>query len=220
MTCRTLSHREARRAYDRIGSRQDSQRFYEDRATTLVRLHGEFETAESVFEFGCGTGRFARRLFEEHLSPSARYRGMDISPEMVRLAQDRLAQHSSRAEIVLTEGGPPVDEADGSYDRFVSNYVFDLLSHEDIRAVVREAHRLLRPDGLLCLSGLSTGIGPVSRIAARVISGIQAIRPSLVGGCRPVDLLPFLPESHWEVRHHAKVVAFAIPSEVVVAKPC
>ena len=36
--------------------------------------HGEFTTAESVFEFGCGTGRFALRLFEHHLSDTARYR--------------------------------------------------------------------------------------------------------------------------------------------------
>jgi len=31
-----LSHQEARRAYDRIGSLQDSQAFYEDRATDVL----------------------------------------------------------------------------------------------------------------------------------------------------------------------------------------
>lgn len=216
----TLSHEEARRTYDRIGSRQDSQSFYEDRATALVLMHGDFTAAESVFEFGCGTGRFALRLFEECLSNTARYRGIDVSSKMVRLAQTRLASYSPRAEVTLTEGGPPVDEPTGSYDRFVSNYVFDLLSHEDIRAVLREGHRMLRPGGLLCLSGLSTGVGFVSRIVAGVVSWIQSVRPSLVGGCRPVDLLPFLRESEWRVQHHSKVVAFGIPSEVLVAKRC
>ncbi|MDH3673346.1 MAG: class I SAM-dependent methyltransferase [Gammaproteobacteria bacterium] len=216
----TLSHQEARRTYDRIGSRQDSQGFYEDRATAMVRLHGDFTAAESVFEFGCGTGRFALHLFEEYLSNTARYRGVDVSPRMVRLAQARLASHSPRAEVILTEGGPPVDEPAGSYDRFVSNYVFDLLSHEDIRAVLREAHRMLRPDGLLCLSGLSSGSGFGSRMVAGVVSWIQSLRPSLVGGCRPIDLLPFLLESEWQVQHHSKVVPFGIPSEVVVATRC
>ncbi len=84
--------------------------------------------------------------------------------------------------------------------------------------MIREAHRVLRPDGLLCLSGLSTGVGLASRTVARVVGWIQALRPSLVGGCRPVHLLPFLPESHWQVQHQVKVVAFGIPSEVVVAK--
>ena len=215
-----FSAQEARQACDRIGSLQDSQAFYEARATGLLMRHGEFTTAGSVFEFGCGTGRFALRLLEDHLSPTARYRGVDVSPKMVRLAQARLASHSPRAEVMLTEGAPPVDEPAESYDRLVSNYVFDLLSHEDIRAVTREAHRVLRPDGLLCLSGLSTGVGLASRTVARVAGWIQALRPSLIGGCRPVDLLPFLPESHWQVLHHAKVVAFGIPSEVVVAKRC
>ena len=217
---RTLSHQQARRTYDRIGSLQDSQGFYEDQATELVLLHGDFTSAESVFEFGCGTGRFAQRLFEEYLSDAARYRGVDVSPKMVRLAQTRLAPHSTRAEVVLTEGGPPLDEPGESCDRFVSNYVFDLLSHDDIRAVLREAHRMLRPDGLLCLSGLSSGSSLVSRIVTGILSWTQSVRPTLVGGCRPVDLMPFLQESEWQVQHHSKVVAFGVPSEVVVAKRC
>lgn len=220
MNLGTLSHQEARRTYDRIGALQDSQGFYEDRATALVVLHGQFTSAESVFEFGCGTGRFALRLFEEYLPPTTCYRGVDVSPKMVRLAQTRLVSHSPRAEVILTEGGPPIDEPAESYDRFVSNYVFDLLSHEDIRAVLREARRMLRPDGLLCLSGLSTGVGFASRTVARMVNWIQSFRPSLVGGCRPVDLLSYLRESEWLVQHHAKVVPFAIPSEVVVAKRC
>lgn len=220
MIARTLSHDQARRTYDRIGSLQDSQGFYEDRATALVLQHGNFASAESVFEFGSGTGRFAIRLFEDYLSNSARYRGVDISPKMVRLARTRLAPHSSRAEVAVTEGGPPIDEPAESYDRFISNYVFDLLSHDDIRAVLREARRMLRSDGLLCLSGLSTGIGLSSRILAGVVSWTHSHRPGLVGGCRPIDLLPFLPESVWQVRHHSKVVIFGFPSEIVVASRC
>ncbi len=215
---RTLSHQEARRTYDRVGASQDSQRFYEEIAVARVLLHGDFASAESVFEFGPGTGQFGLRLFEEYLSDTARYHGADLSPEMVRLARARLESHSPRAEVILTEGGPPIDEPTASYDRFVSNYVFDLLSHDDIRAVLREAHRILGPDGLLCLSGLSSGIGLTSRFVASVVGWIQSLRPSMVGGCRPLDLLPFLKESEWQVQHHSKVVAFGIPSEIVVAK--
>lgn len=213
-----LSHEDARRVYDRIGSFQDSQGFYEDRATGLLLQHGDFGSAEAVFEFGCGTGRFALRLFQEFLSPNATYRGVDISPKMVHLAQQRLAPYSPRAEVTLSEGGPPAGEPPNSCDRFVSNYVFDLLAEEDIRSVLGHASRMLRPAGLLCLAGLSTGVGPLSKAAAGVWSWIQAHRPSLVGGCRPIDLLPLLPESDWEIRLHRKVVAFAITSEALVAQ--
>jgi ubiquinone/menaquinone biosynthesis C-methylase UbiE len=213
-----LSHREARSAYDRIGSLQDTQAFYEDRATDVLLRHADFGSAKSVFEFGCGTGRFAERLLRDFLPPDARYRGVDVSPKMISFARARLESHPQRAQVSLTEGDPPVAEPSQSCDRFLSNYVFDLLSEEDIRDVLREAHRMLRPGGLLCLSGLSTGVGPVSRSVARAWNWIQVHRPSLVGGCRPIDLLPFLPESAWHLRHHEKRVAFGITSEALVAE--
>ncbi len=213
-----LSRQEARRAYDRIGSLQDTQSFYEDRATNRLLQQGDFGAATAVFEFGCGTGRFASRLLGQLLPPEAHYRGVDLSPRMISLAQARLAPYSGRAEVLLTEGDPPAGEPSGAYDRFVSNYVFDLLSEADIRAVLLEAHRMLRPGGLLCLSGLSTGVGPVSRAVARAWSWLQRHRPAAVGGCRPIDLLPLLPESGWQVRHHDKLVAFGVTSEVLIAE--
>jgi ubiquinone/menaquinone biosynthesis C-methylase UbiE len=213
-----LSHQEARRAYDRIGSKQDSQAFYEDRATNVLLQHADFGSAEAVFEFGFGTGRFALRLLTEYLSPSASYRGVDISPKMMSIAQARLASYSPRAQLILTQGGPPAHEAAESCDRFVSNYVLDLLSEEEIRSVLAEAYRMLRPGGLLCLAGLSTGVGTLSRTVAGILSWIQSHRPSIVGGCRPIDLLPFLPASVWNVRHHQKLVAFGITSEALVAE--
>ena len=217
---RTLSHQQARRTYDRIGSFQDSQGFYEDRATSLILQHGDFSSAQSIFEFGCGTGRFAQRLFEEYLPGTAHYRGTDVSPRMVELARRRLEPYSSRAEVILSEGDPPSDEAEASFDRFISNYVFDLLSHEEILAVLGEAHRMLGQDGRLCLSGISSGTGAVSRLVMGMVSRVQSVLPSLVGGCRPVDLLPLLPPSEWEVQYHTKVVAFGIASETVIARRC
>lgn len=213
-----LSRVEARRVYDRIGSRQDSQAFYEDRATELLLRHGDFGSAEAVFEFGCGTGRFALRLLAEFLPPQARYRGVDLSPTMVQLAQQRLSPHSARATVLLAEGGPPLGEPADGYDRFLSNYVFDLLSEEEIRVTLREARRMLRPGGLLCLAGLSTGVGPLSRAVAGVWGWIQAHRPSVVGGCRPIDVTSFVRGSDWNIRFHQKVVAFAITSEALVAE--
>lgn len=213
-----LSREQARRVYDRIGRRQDTQAFYEDRATEILIEHGDFETARQVFELGCGTGRFARRLLSRHLPESARYRGVDLSPTMVALAQERLAAFGSRAEVVLTDGSPPTMEPDGSCDRFLSNFVLDLLSEEDIEAAVREAHRMLDDGGLLCLSSLSTGRGVLSRLTARVWAFVHAMSPALVGGCRPLALLSRLPAPEWRILHHAHLMPFGVPSEVVVAR--
>jgi hypothetical protein len=64
---------------------------------------------------------------------------------MVELAEARLVPFGSRAEVILTDGSPPTSEPATSGDRFVSNFVLDLLSEDDIGAVVREAHRILTP---------------------------------------------------------------------------
>lgn len=215
---KTLSREEARRVYDRIGKLQDSQAFYEDRATDLLIAHGRFDTARRVFEFGCGTGRLALRLLSEHLPAEASYDGVDLSPTMVGLAEARLAPYSARARARVTEGGPPVEEPAGAYDRFFSTYVLDLLSDDEIAAVLRAAHRILEPGGLLCLSSLSTGAGPASRALARIWTGVHRLSPSLVGGCRPIELAGRLPPAEWKILYNARVASFAVPSEVVVAE--
>jgi SAM-dependent methyltransferase len=214
----TLSSAEARRTYDRIGKTQDSQAFYEDRATEELITQLDLPSATSVFEFGCGTGRFAHDLLAHHLPAAASYRGVDLSPVMVRLANERLASFGSRASVRLTEGGPPTDEPSESCDRFVSNFVLDLLSSKDIEVVMREAHRMLRPGGLLGLSSLTFGFTTASRIVSWSWLKIHALRPSLVGGCRPLELLDVLPERAWKVRHRARLAPFAIPLEAVVAE--
>jgi SAM-dependent methyltransferase len=219
MSRRALSRDEARRIYDRIGAWQDSQAFYEDRATGLLLRVADFESAARVFEFGCGTGRFAEGLLSRKLGPAATYRGVDLSPKMIALARRRLARWGARAELRLTDGSPPDDEPEASCDRFVSNYVLDLLSEEDVASVVRAAHRMLEPGGLLCLVGLSTGSGPLSRLVSRAWSGLHALRPSLVGGCRPLELLAWVGPPAWELLRHERVAPFGVSSEVVVARP-
>ena len=119
---------------------------------------------------------------------------------------------------VLTDGAAPSSEPPACFDRFVSNFVFDLLSEADIAAVVSEAHRMLRPGGLLCLASLSPGHGVVSRTVIGVWSFVHRLDPRLVAGCRPIALLPFLKDGRWKVRHHRAEAPFGLPSEAVVAE--
>src|SRR5262249_37522516 len=150
-----LSHAAARAVYDRIGRWQDTQRFYEDFATADLLAHADLSRARSVLEFGSGTGRFAERLLREHLPPSARYRGIDVSPTMVALARIRLGPWRDRVTVEQTDGSPRIAAPDGAFDRFVSTFVLDLLSVDDIATLVGEAHRILSAEGLLCVAGLT-----------------------------------------------------------------
>jgi len=218
MTRATLTHEQARRVYDKIGKLQDTQAFYEDRATDVLIAHARFGDARRVFELGCGTGRFAAKLLSSHLPADAVYRGIDVSPTMVELARERLAAFAGRASVRLVGGEPKLDEPSAAYDRFVSTFVLDLLSEADIAAVLQEARRILEPGGILAVTSLSKGAGFVSRMAARAWSAVHRLRPSLVGGCRPLDLEAFLGRDRWRIIKLERMAPYGVPAEAVVAE--
>ena len=65
--------------------------------------------------------------------------------------------------------------------------------------------------------GLARGERGLARAVTWTWQRVHRLRPSLVGGCRPLEILPLLPERHWEVRHHAQVAPWGIASEILVA---
>jgi ubiquinone/menaquinone biosynthesis C-methylase UbiE len=217
MGARTLSPREARAFYDRFGSKQDLQRFYEDPAIDVLLRHSAFETASAVVELGCGTGRLAERLLRQRLSPQATYVGLDISRTMIELARNRLRPWADRTKVELTEGSPTLPLNDRTCDRFLSTYVLDLLSEEDIGTALREARRVLIPGGRLCLAGLTFGQTPASRLLCRLWTAVHSMRPQLVGGCRPLRLEAFT-GADWRVLHREVVCTFGLCTEVLIAE--
>ncbi len=213
----TLSHEQVRRFYDRFGARQDSQAFYERAAQDELIAHAGFEQAGAVFEFGCGTGRFARTLLEGVLPATARYTGMDLSRTMVGLAGQALAAFGDRARVILSDGAIRFPLADQSVDHVVSSYVFDLLSEADIRLAFSEAARVLKPGGRVCLLSLTRGVGPVSRMVTSLWRLLYRLHAPLVGGCRPIVLEDHMNRDIWSLEYHRVVVRYGIPSEVLVA---
>lgn len=213
-----LSTEQARRVYDRIGARQDTQSFYERPALDRMVRAADFGNARSVVELGCGTGSFAKRLLERELPPDATYAGFDVSPTMVGLARDRLEAFGGRASVNLTEGSVQLPVAEGSGDRFVSNYVLDLLPEPTVRDVMAEAARVLRPGGRLCLVSLTFGCTVVSKGVIAVWRAVHRLSPVLTGGCRPITLDRFVHAEAWRVLEEATVVSWGVPSEVLVAE--
>jgi SAM-dependent methyltransferase len=216
---RSLTTEEARTFYDRFGAKQDKQLFYEGPALGSLVANACLGDAQSVFEYGCGTGRFAQELLEHYLPESCRYLGVDISSTMVRLAEERIFAYPGRASVVLSSGEATVAVPDASIDRFISTYVLDLLPEPTARRVIAEAHRALSADGLLCLAGITHGVSPLSRLAMSIWQRLFALNPLFVGGCRPTRLVDLVPASQWQVLRHKTVIAWSIASEVVIAKP-
>lgn len=213
-----LSHQEAKRFYDRFGAKQDWQRFYEHSAVEQLVQHLALGDARAVYELGCGTGSLARELLDERLPRDARYTAVDVSETMVRLARGRLASYAERAEVIQSTGEMELGAESGSVDRFICVYVLDLLSEQDIGKLLAEAHRILVPGGLIGLASLTHGCTPASRVIEKLWVGLHGLNPSLVGGCRPIELLDFVLTPTWDIRHHGVLSRYGMASEIVVAE--
>jgi len=214
-----LTHTKAKKYYDAWGAKQDTQSFYEDAAVNEFIKYAGFEHVEHLFELGCGTGRLAKRLLTENLPATARYQGVDISQTMTQIAKERLAEYGDRVQITLTDGSPKFSIADHSIDCFLATYVLDLLTLEDIAAVLAEAHRCLQEDGKLCLVGLTYGQSGIPRLVSWGWELIHTIQPLIVGGCRPIRIVQHLPGTQWRINHRSIVAKSGISSEVLVAAP-
>jgi ubiquinone/menaquinone biosynthesis C-methylase UbiE len=212
----TLTASEARAFYDKFGKKQDSQGFYEDPALEELIAHAGFQDSRKIFEFGCGTGKFAERLLAEYLPSSATYLGCDASSTMVELAVQRLKGYAERAQVVQSDGTVHFPLDDDSVDHVVSTYVLDLLPGEDIKMVFDEAHRVLTPEGKLCLASLTKGTTLPSRLVIFIWSTLFHMRASLVGGCRPILLEQYVDSRRWRMEYRNILTPFGVPSEVVI----
>jgi ubiquinone/menaquinone biosynthesis C-methylase UbiE len=214
-----LSPERARSVYDRIGSAQDTQGFYERPAVEAMLAHAEPAVAKSVLEIGCGTGWLAEELLRDCLPGVATYLGLELSPRMVELAQGRVGPWTERAEVRPTDGSPQLPVDDGSIDLALSTYVFDLLGEGDTRALLASLERALSAEGRLGVVSLTAGDSGIPRLVSSLWAGIWRLRPELTGGCRPIELGGLLAEAGWSIGHRETIQAWGVSSEVVVASP-
>ena len=98
---------------------------------------------KTVLDLGCGTGENIAPLLER----GARVIGMDISPDLIALAQKRL--HDAHLEATLTAGDA---YATGLQDESVDAiFSMALIHHLDIKLVRDEMWRVLRKGGVIIL---------------------------------------------------------------------
>ncbi|MCA9623304.1 MAG: class I SAM-dependent methyltransferase [Myxococcales bacterium] len=120
-----------------------------DRKKAFCRRH--LSRDAKVFEIGCGTGSLALAM-----APHAgEIHAMDVSAEMVRIANDKKA--AQRARNVTFHCGT-LEEApfdDGSFDAVWAFSILHLI--EDRHAALRRCYALLKPGGVLIASNVCLG---------------------------------------------------------------
>ena len=214
---KTLSKTKVKQFYDDWGIKQDNPGEYEELAVNFMVEKGNFTQANDIFEFGFGTGKFAKSLFLL-TGANFNYIGQDLSETMYSIASDRLHPWSEKIKLNLTSGSVKIDLPDNSVDRFVSNFVLDILDENEIEQLLNEAHRVLRSNGLLCLSSLDRGISEWAKIKSFCWQSLYKIRPMKLGGCRPLKLSNHLNSSKWRTIEEKVFDTKGVSSSVIIAE--
>jgi len=138
-----------KKSFDRVADIYDETRKMQPEAVSRImrNISGEIGSPGGlVLDMGVGTGRIAVPLTEQDY----RLVGIDISEKMLERLRDKKA--FARRELFALRGdATSLPFADDSFRAVVSVHVFHLL--EDIDACIREAKRVLAPDGRLLFGG-------------------------------------------------------------------
>jgi len=181
--------------YDRLGSRQDRQRFFEDPAVQVMLKQGDFEDTNRVLEFGRGTGLLAERLLSYLLPTNSRYLGLDISHAMVGLARERLRSWAERGHCPTRRRLLRALEARCQLRPGRIKLCVRLVGQRPNCPLPKGVSEFF-PNGLLCLISLSNGRDRLGRLISSLWKRVHTLSPWIVGGCGfgPKLPLPKTPE--------------------------
>lgn len=126
------------------------------------RLARRIEDGQRVLDIGCGTGALALRA----AGRGARVRAIDVNAAMLEIAAQRAREAGVTDRVEFAElGVAELDhEPEGSYDAVTSGLCFSELSDDELRFTLRQARRILVPEGLLLVADEVSAQSRVGRV--------------------------------------------------------
>jgi ubiquinone/menaquinone biosynthesis C-methylase UbiE len=160
---------------------------------TLAQTRALLRPEHQVLELGCGTGTTALRLAGSVHS----YLATDISAEMIRIADEKLAAdpvpgltfRTAAAETLATEGGP--------FDAVLGFNYLHLV--RDLPGTLRNIHQLLARDGLFISKTPCLGdMNPLLRLVLVPLMRGVGLAP-YVSSLRAMELSQMISEAAFEI---------------------
>jgi ubiquinone/menaquinone biosynthesis C-methylase UbiE len=206
----------ARASYNMISWFYDALTFSEESLRELGLRQLDVREGDAVLEVGCGTGGSLVKLAKR----AGRAYGIDISDGMCRRAQNRIWSSGvgSNAGVVLGDAAM-LPFMGASFDRVFMCFTLELFNDPDMRAVLSECGRVLRPEGRICVVAMAKS--EKENFMSKLYGAAHALYPDYVD-CRPIDAGGALEGAGFEVIDTKKASTFGLPVNVVTAikRPC
>lgn len=154
------------------------------------------QPGDRVLEVGVGTG-----LSLQHYPDRVEVVGIDVSPDMLEHARERVKDEADRFTIKVMDG-QAVEYPDNSFDKVVAMYVVSVAP--DPKKLVEEMKRVCKPGGEIFIVNHFSGGKGIMAALERLISPLSRLigfRPSF-----PID--DFLAEADLDVVERVPVNAF------------
>jgi ubiquinone/menaquinone biosynthesis C-methylase UbiE len=170
------------------------------------------QDGQDILEVAVGTGVAFYTMAEQN--PGGTNTGIDISHGMLNKARRRAQKLPHRNWSLNIGTAFKLNMPDESVDILMNNYMFDLVSFDDMDIVIGEFKRVLRKSGKLVLVNMTEG----EKFGSQIYNRIYHLSPKAMGGCRGVCMSTRLEERGFCVKTREYVQQLFFPSEVVLAR--
>ncbi|MES1954146.1 phosphatidylethanolamine N-methyltransferase [Salinisphaera hydrothermalis EPR70] len=183
-------------AYRRLSSTYDrffGPVFEQGRQVAVHKMN--CQAGDRVLEVGVGTG-----LSLEHYPDGVEVVGIDVSPDMLEHARQRVNGNADRITLQVMDG-QATEYPDDSFDKVVAMYVVSVAP--DPKKLVEEMKRVCKPGGEIFIVNHFSQKGPMAKLErlASPLSKLVGFRPSF-----PID--DFLAMADLDVVESVPVNAF------------
>lgn len=183
----------------------------ESRARSRAIELADIMDGQNILEVAVGTGLAFYEIVKRN--PRGANFGIDLSQGMLDKAKTRLSKLTGANYTLGLGTAFALPQSDGSIDVLINNYMFDLISFDDMNTVLLEFKRVMKPGGRLVLVNMTRG----ERFGSGLYDFIYRLSPETMGGCRGVRLTDKLTQHGFTVETREYVQQMLFPSEVIIA---
>jgi demethylmenaquinone methyltransferase/2-methoxy-6-polyprenyl-1,4-benzoquinol methylase len=168
---------------------------------------------EKVLEIGFGTGHCLVALARA-VGPTGKVYGLDLSDEMLKIAQENLQPEGLAGRVELTCGDAvKLPYPSEMMDAIFMSFTLELFDTPEIPRVLTECRRVLRPGGRIVVVGMSKeGEGG---IILHVFEWTHQHFPNFLD-CRPIFVREALAAAGFRIERAEKRMMW-VPVEIVLA---
>ena len=202
----------ARAFYTRISSVYDA---LADRDEHRARQMGltllDAQAGEHVLEIGFGTGSSLVGLATA-VGASGRVCGLDLSPGMKAVAEQRLRSTEASATVDLRVAAvPPIPFADMAFAATFTAFTLELFPDDTLPTVLREVRRTLCAGGRLAAVSMDVGTAEQRRAAPeRIYTWMHRHFPHIID-CRPIDVEQRLGQAGFTIQRSERLEIWGLP---------